>query len=73
MNLENVSLGNSQKVERVDSIAQVKSKVPLEELSENLKTTRLDHHAVKKLWQQGKLDHELFSYEETYSIKIKKK
>ena len=71
MDLDSMSLRNGWKVERVDSITQVKSRVPLEELSEDFKTTRVNHHAVKKLWQLGKLDDDLFDYEEIWSIKIK--
>lgn len=68
----NMPLNNGQQVERIDSITQVKSKVPLEELADDFKTTSINHHAVRKLWQQGKLNNSLFDYVETWSIKIKK-
>lgn len=69
--IENVSLKNGRKVERVDSIVNVKSNIPLKELSEEFKTTSVNYHAVKRLWKEGKLNDELFSYEESWSIKIK--
>lgn len=72
MDLENVSLKNGQKVERVDSITKVKSNIPLEDLAAKFKVTRLNHHAVRKLWQEKRLDNQVFSYEETCSIKFKK-
>ncbi|MEM8720277.1 MAG: 3'-5' exonuclease [Cyanobacteria bacterium P01_G01_bin.39] len=72
MELEQVSLKNGYQVERLDSIANVKPKIPIVDLAAKFKTTRVNHNAVRKLWQEGKLDDQLFSYEETWSIKIKK-
>ena len=73
-NLENVSLKNGRQVVRVNSIVGVKSNIPLENLAEEFKVTRLDSNVVRKLWKQGKLDDELdklFSYEEKWSIDFK--
>ena len=72
MDREDVSLGNGQKVIRVHSMIELKSRVSLEELPDNCKVTKLDISSVKKLLQQGKIDGELFSYEEKWSIRFKK-
>lgn len=72
MNLEQVPMNNGQQVERWDTIIKVKSQVPVEDLATKFKTTRINHGAINKLWREGKLDTRLFSYEETWSIKIKK-
>ena len=69
---EDVSLGNGQKVIRVYSMVELKSRVSLEELPDNCKVTKLDTSSVKKLLQQGKIDSELFSYEDKWSIRFKK-
>ncbi|WP_319420796.1 hypothetical protein [Pleurocapsa sp. FMAR1] len=70
-NLENVSLKNGRQVVRVDSIVGIGSNIPLEELAEEFKTTMLKHRFVNRLWEEGKLDDKLFSYEEKWSIKFK--
>ena len=72
MEKENVPLGNGKKVERVQSIVELKPQISLEELPDDYKVTRLNHSLVKKLLLQGKVNNELFSYEEKWSIKIKK-
>ncbi len=64
INLENVSLKNGRQVVRVDSIVGVKSNIPLKNLAEEFKVTRLDSNVVRKLWKEGKLDDKLFSYKE---------
>ena len=72
MDKEDVSLGNGQKVVRKYSMVKLKSQVPLEELPEYCTVTRLDTSSVKKLLQQGKIDNNLFSYEDKWSIGFKK-
>lgn len=72
MEKENISLGNGKKVERVHSIVKLKPQIPLEKLPDDYKVTRLNHNRVKELLLHGKLDKDLFSYEDKWSIKIKK-